>query len=58
MNETRSKALKWWRNLSTEKQLVMSKKNFPDKLFIYVTTSSMKIEQMFVKEFETEHEEV
>lgn len=51
MENTRAKALSWWRSLSTNEQMEKSKKHFPEKHFIAITTSSGRIEEMFVKEF-------
>jgi len=47
---TRELALSWWRGLTNEEQVNLSEKHFPGRDFILITTSSSKIQDMFVKE--------
>ena len=47
---TRELALSWWRGLTNEEQVNLSEKHFPGRDFILITTSSIKIQDMFVKE--------
>lgn len=47
---TRELALSWWRGLTNEEQVNLSEKHFPGRDFILITTSSSKIQDIFVKE--------
>ena len=47
---TRELALSWWRGLTNEEQVNLSEIHFPGRDFILITTSSSKIQDMFVKE--------
>ncbi len=49
---TRELALAWWRSLTPDEQLAMVKKHFPNSELFLITSSSSKIEQMYVKENE------
>jgi len=46
---TRESALRWWRDLTHLQQCELIGKFFPGKSFIEVSTSSSRIEQIFLK---------
>jgi hypothetical protein len=43
----REQALKWWRGLTTDQQVLIVDKHFPDVAFRVISTSSMQIEKMY-----------
>lgn len=46
----REKALDWWKNMEMDQQIELSKKYFPNKDFLLITTSSSRIQFIWEKE--------
>lgn len=49
-NESRAKALAWWRELKHTKKEALVVKHFPMTFFEFVNTSSPRIEKIWRKE--------